>query len=462
MKKVILLLTGCMLAAATLSAQTERFDIATFVPPPGWQRTESNGTIAFLDSKTENGLTSFCQIVLYPSSNATATADKNFKAAWQNLVTIPIKSKAKPVTQKEQTPDGWTVVTGHANVVFQGLKYKSLVASITGFGKTMNVQVNTAGGDYGGILEKFFNDLNLDSKATPSVLPNNNNKIGSTQPASTGPVRSSDYEFIAPQGWVTQKNADHILIQNPQSGCAIRILEPQAATTGLEQMTDAVFDMMYSGWQYQKRGEQQFTLSKGHLPKGLEFFLKEATMSRTVDGRYELEEGAAMVVKANSQVVIISVRHTGLMAHTDCIRKYNTWRRFFNSFTVKNATPPKRNENPATQLTGSWTMLESGAAGEYVFAANGNYALLGALGSTYTSRDVNYEYLHIKTYAFQGDGSYSIAGDQLVLRGKNQSSPRQVRVRFEKVKHGDMPWKDRLFMLNRDEQNEYEVAWEKR
>jgi hypothetical protein len=454
MKKVILLLTSCIIAAGTF-AQTERFDIATFVPPPGWQRTETNGSVAFIDSKTENGLTSFCQIVLYPSSSVKTTADKNFKAAWQNLVAIPIKSKAKPVTQTERTPDGWTVVTGHANVAFQGLKYKSIVANITGFGKTMSVQVNTAGGDYGSTLEKFFNDLNLDNKAAPATATQTN--TGNTM---SGPVRSNDYEFIAPEGWQTQKNADHILVQSPQSGCAIRILEPQPATGDLEQLANAVFDMMYTGWQYQKAGEQQYTLSKGYLPKGLEFFLKEATMSRSADGRYDLEDGAAMVVKAGSQVVIISVRHTGLLAHTDCIRKYNTWRRFFNSFTVKNASIPKRNENPGDQLVGSWSMLESGATGEYVFAANGNYALIGAIGSTYTSRDFNYEYLHIKTYSFQGDGSYSISGDQLVLK-KGQSAPRQVRVRFEKVKRGHTAWKDRLFMLTKDQMGDYEVAWDR-
>jgi hypothetical protein len=83
---------------------------------------------------------------------------------------------------------------------------------------------------------------------------------------------------------------------------------------------------------------------------------------------------------------------------------------------VKNADTPKNIKDAAARIIGAWSQTESGASSEYVFAGNGHYALVGALGSTFTSRDINYEYLHIKTYAFQGDGSYSISGNKLTLK----------------------------------------------
>lgn len=276
----------------------------------------------------------------------------------------------------------------------------------------------------------------------------------------------NDYDFTSPDKWQLQKNKDHLLIQNPESGCLIRIIEPQPSSGNLEQDAKAVFDIMYAGWQYQKTGEQQYVLSKGFLPKGLEYYMIEAGMSNlSADGsRYDgFEDGAALVIKIGTQIVIISVRHnTSMMARGDCQRKYETWRRFFNSFTVKNISLPENNEEDvSTRITGAWSQTESGASSEYVLAANGNYAFYGALGTTSTSRDYNYEYLHIKTYSFQGDGSYSITGNQLTLKKRNRD-PEQIKFRFEKVNHGDTRWKDRIWILSKDNIGETEVCYEKR
>ncbi len=461
--KTTLIFIAHFFMISIVSAQTEQFDIVTFIPPPGWQRIDTNGTVAFMDSKTIDGLTSFCQIILYPSSNSTNTADKNFKTAWQNLVTVPAKSKVKPIAQTQKTPDGWTVVTGAANISLHGMTYKSIVTNVTGFGKTMSVQVNTAGGDYAAVLEKFFNVLNLDSKATVSNTQTNNMST-SNQSTMNKTITISDYVFIAPDKWQRQNNNDHIAFINLQSGCTIKILSPQPSSGNLEQDANAVFDMMYNGWNYQKSGDRKFVLAKGFLHKGAEYFIKEATMSGlNAQGQYMIEEGTAMVVKAGNQIIIISVRHnSSTLGHNDC-QKYETWRRFFNSFTVKNAVVPKIEEDAAGTIIGAWSQTESGASSEYLFAANGNYALIGAIGSTHTSSDYRFEYLHIKTYAFAGDGSYSISGNQVTLKKRNQN-PEQVRFRFEKVNYGGTGWRDRICLLKRNvsDGNEYEVCYEKR
>ena len=157
-----------------------------------------------------------------------------------------------------------------------------------------------------------------------------------------------------------------------------------------------------------------------------------------------------MIVKAGAQIVIISVRHnSSMMGHNDCRRKYETWRRFFNSFTVKNAGVTKNEEDISQRIVGRWTMSEAGASGEYIFAANGNYAFVGAIGTSSTSSDYNYKYLHIKTYAFQGDGSYSIAGNQLTTRKRGVNSPEHVGFRFEKVNKGGGGWKDRCICFQK-------------
>lgn len=462
MKKVLIFFLAMSMISPVFS-QTEKFDIATFTPPRGWQRIDSNDVIVFHDYKTNDNPTSFCQIVLYRSRAGSGNASKDFKAEWSARVTKTTGSKAKAATHTEKTPDGWTVVTGTAKISAKGMTYACILVTVSGFGKVMSVLVNAAGGDYAAIIDKFFKDLDLDSKAT--VITNRqNNSPNKNQTDMNGTLLPGNYDFIAPVGWQVQSNKDHILIQNMQSGCLIRILEPQPSSGNIEQDAKAVFEIMYNGWQYQKTGEQKYMLSKGILPKGLEYCMMEADMSKlSADGsRYDgYEDGAALIVKAGAQIAIISVRHnSSLLAHNDCQRKYETWRRFFNSFTVKNAAVTKNVEDISKRIVGRWSMSEAGASGEYIFAANGNYAFIGAIATSSTSSDYNYEYLHIKTHAFQGDGSYSIAGNQLTMKKRSVNNPAQVRFRFEKVNHGGTGWKDRLYLLSKSSFGENEVCYE--
>lgn len=306
-----------------------------------------------------------------------------------------------------------------------------------------------------------INDMTLHRKDAFVIQSQNN---GDQQGVGAG-AGIDDYDFIPPEGWQTTKHPDHILLQNLQSGCLVRILAPQQSSGNLEKDARAVFDLMYAGWQYQKSGAQQFVLSKGFLKKGLEYFAMQAGMSKlSADGsRYDgFEEGSAIVVKAGAPIVILSIRHnSSMMGHVGCDRKYETMRRFINSFTVKNIPAPGDPEDAHTRIIGRWTMAESGAVGEYVFAANGNYAFSGATGTSSTSNDHNYEYLHMKTYAFEGDGSYSIAADLLSLKNKNRP-PEQKRFRFEKINYGGTGWKDRLWLLTSDSVGDNEVNYERK
>lgn len=444
-------------------AQTEKFDIASFTAPLGWQRIEANGNLSFLDTATVNGLTSFCQITLYPCIESTRSANNNFKTAWQNLVTIPTKSKIKPVTQTDNTPDGWTLTTGTANISSGGLTYKTIVASITGFGKTMNVQVNTAGGNYAGSIEKFFNDLNLDSKGVVSSGNTNLNKNKNSENLN-GNFSINDYEFVAPDKWQLQKNKEYISMINPQSGCTIKVLAPQPSSGNLEQDAEAVFNTMYSGWNYQNSGNKKFTLVTGFLPKGHEFFMKEASMSGYIaGGQYNLEEGSAIVVKTGNKIVIISVRHnSSMMGHDDCYRNYNTWARFFNTFGVRQFFQPESaEEDIPKRIIGLWNINATGVvAGEYVFAANGHYQFGGAIGTSTTTSDLYYKYIYNTAYSFEGDGTYSISGHVLTLN-KSGSAAEQIPIRFEKVNFGGTGWTDRMWMLKTDSIGKNQVCYDK-
>ena len=69
-------------SAQVLSAQTESFDIATFVRPSGWSRTESNGILVLQDRKSVQGRIEFCQIYLFPSLPSNSSPAANFQSEW--------------------------------------------------------------------------------------------------------------------------------------------------------------------------------------------------------------------------------------------------------------------------------------------------------------------------------------------------------------------------------------------
>ncbi|HMG92354.1 MAG TPA: hypothetical protein VK589_19990 [Chryseolinea sp.] len=281
----------------------------------------------------------------------------------------------------------------------------------------------------------------------------------------------SNYSYIVPDKWRSQKEQDYIMLAQSlttEPSCIILIFPPQPSTGNLEQDAQNVIQQMYPGWQFRSVGAKQYDLTKGFTTQGLEYCMLEAGMSKlAADGsRYDgFEDGGALVIKTGNQIVIIASRHTTMLAHTDCVNKYETWRRFFISFTVKNAIIPKRVDDPPKRIIGVWTLSGYGpASGEYIFAANGNYQLTGGLGTSSTTRDQNYEYLHIKTYAFQGDGGYSMTGSQLSLKKRNDKNPEQAQFRFEQVNHGGTGWKDRLCLLKTDPtlRTKYEVCYERK
>ena len=274
-------------------------------------------------------------------------------------------------------------------------------------------------------------------------------------------IRLQDCEFIAPAGWSVQPQADHVRLQNMESGCLILVIAPQPSSGSLEQDARAAFELMYQGWSYQKSGAQAYTLSKGRTQQGLEYGEMDAAMSTTTaDGRYHLEEGVAVVIQAGTSMVIIGARHDSSMLGHDRCTRYDGWPRFFSTFTVKDATPPPHADDPSTRIIGRWATTESGASGEYVFAANRRYQLTGAIGTTYTTSEHDHDVIYAATSAFQGDGSYALSGNQLTLRPR-AGPPEQVSFRFVQANRGGSGWRDQLCLLRKDANGEYEVKYEK-
>src|SRR5258705_7471955 len=268
MKKILLQFIAAFFFLNAFS-QTETFDIATFTPPTGWQRIDSMGIVAFLNSKTTNGLTSFCQLFLYPSRATNSSPSKNFEMEWNNLVVKPTGAKGKPQTETEKTPDGWTAVTGHTNITLKGTTYTCMLVSASGFGKVISVLVNIAGQDYVSDVQNFLDKLELNAKAM-----NNNNS--NDKQIITGPASLSNYIYTAPQGWITTTYPDGIVFSSPASNtgekCKITLWPMHQASSNLQNDATNLFNEVFKSF-VPKQSSTSPSMIKGTSVQGWSYFI---------------------------------------------------------------------------------------------------------------------------------------------------------------------------------------------
>lgn len=471
MKKNLLSIITLFLVMNAFS-QAESFDIATFNPPNGWQRVDSNGMILFHDYRTTNGLNSFCQIFLYPSIQSSGNAQKDFNNAWSLLVAKPTASKARPKTDLSKTDDGWTVVTGYANITFHDLTYTCMLITASGHTKSMSVQVNVVGQDFMPEVQDFLNTYNLDSekalaKTQPQINSNTNTNTTKTNNTNMNSNASTvsgldDYEFSMPERWYAQKNASYILLsqyQTTEYGCLVFLFPPQSSSGNLEADAKNFFNQVYPGWQYRYTGAQQGDIARGYTAQGFEYCMIEAAMQKPrPDGYYyDYENGCAIVINLGNQIGVIIGRHQRGEMTCFCKHQYEYWPRFFNSIAIKNVPASQNsNEEIANRLVGAWQSIGGNALNKYIFAGNGQYQFIGAYSTT---RYVTPSMVELKTSGFKGDGTYSFTGNQLTIVKDGKATT--ILFRLEKVNHGNTGWTDRLYILDNYDGKPYEVCYER-
>lgn len=142
------------------AAGRETFDIATFTPPPGWERVVSPGLLSFRTPASQKEPT---QIFLFPSQPSGGNPATNFEAEWARLVAgrAPV-----PPHTAEQRPDGWTLVTGAARLESQGVSFVVLQVTATGFDRMISMGVQMAGQSHVAEVDQFFRQLEFRVAAT--------------------------------------------------------------------------------------------------------------------------------------------------------------------------------------------------------------------------------------------------------------------------------------------------------
>lgn len=157
----------CLIVPQTIFCQTETLDIIQYTPPKGWANTPKEGVMVYSDSnKTTNG---FCILTVYASTPSAGSPQKDFANEWNELVVKPFKADANPKTVT-QTQDGWTSVSGAAQIESDGIKSDVIMTVLSGYGKTASVYAVLNDQSYLPQLDAFMASIKMNKISVPANL----------------------------------------------------------------------------------------------------------------------------------------------------------------------------------------------------------------------------------------------------------------------------------------------------
>lgn len=401
-----------------MSAQVETFDIATFVRPRGWSRAESNGILVLQDRKVIEGRVTFCQIYLFPSRSSNASPAVDFQMEWEAKVVQSLGVQVRPSPEMDATPDGWTILTAHADFVRQGMQMRTILSTGTGFGMLVNVMVTVSAYSYQTELEEFFKNLNLIGNFREQVSPGQSAQAAGTKPSYSLSSRSvtagggdlAGYVYTTPPGWTLQKSQGGIELMSPMYNtgerCVLTMLPMRPSSRPLADDAIDTFRELFKTDPLSTYPAPPPRLTAGTSPQGWEYF----TIKKLVGG----QEGDArtmgailLLAKLGGQVATIVGRSKDFMV-SNCfgLRSSDTWPMLFYSLQFNGAQPSGQTLAAVPQsLVGSWSIATASIGSHYMFNARGRYASTAA--TRHESQD---------TQAFFGDGAYSVDGNTLVLK----------------------------------------------
>jgi len=165
MKKICLLVLWLFTCLPGL-AQRETFDILSFVPPAGWERSQNRDAISFL--KYNSDRSGYCLIAVYDHREATNDVSKEFETEWKSLIEDSKHIPLPPKPTIEQGKD-WSVITG-SNTSSTRPPYIANLISMVGQGKIVSVVVFISDENFMPVVQQFMSDLRLENQ-TPAVAP---------------------------------------------------------------------------------------------------------------------------------------------------------------------------------------------------------------------------------------------------------------------------------------------------
>jgi len=333
--------------AAHAAGPKESFDIARFVPPRGWQRTQSPALLMFQVSQVRNGQLSSGQIFVFPSEPSRAAPAQNFEAAWSKLVVAPASGIGQPdQLQAEKTPDGLTATTGAADYSHKGAVFRAILINATGHGRTMSMVAHVHGPGFVADVDAFFKELDLVvNPGQPAGAPNASLSVavaGSAPAAPGGGDSIGNYVFTAPKGWTRTNYPDGVVYVSPAypntgEKCQLSIFPPRASSGDLLRDATGAFQGLFKSDPMTRAPYPNPNIVTGTAPFGWEYLVLKKEIGG--NGYYgETTTGVIVFVARLGSDVALIVGTSKRPLVSQCFGEAfpDQWPPFFHTLRFKN------------------------------------------------------------------------------------------------------------------------------
>jgi hypothetical protein len=470
---VLALLLLAPTASWTQSPQLETFDIATFVPPAGWNRAEANGILLLQDRRILQGRAIFCQIYLFPSQPSYPLQAFSFQFEWDRKVAKPLGLTPLTKPESESTSDGWHVFTGRADYLRQGVPMRTILVTAVGFGKVASVMVTVSPNSYEREVEEFFKNLNFNANVGRAVRGPANGGPANPGPANGGPANPggafpsgqstqaatagasgggslASYLYAIPPQWTRGESPQGIVLASPvfNNGehCQLMMLPLHAASQPLADEAIRAFADIFKADPLSTYPSPPPRLARGTSPQGWDYFLIRKLVGGQ-EGESRTQGATLLKAKVGDQIAtIVGMSKDFMVSQCFGLLRADVWPAFFYGLQFKEAQASTQSRAALQQrLAGTWTTATATVGLGYTFQANGRYATTGTTRYAYPALNGNTTQT---TQAFFGDGAYSFDGNTIILTGDDHRRSTQF-FRLQQVStDSGQRWQDELCLMD--------------
>ncbi|MFT3980741.1 MAG: hypothetical protein QM687_09755 [Ferruginibacter sp.] len=439
MKNIILPCIVTMLFMSCTGQQ--RFDLASFTVPKGWQQTSKEGTFTISKEDTKKG--TYCLVTLYKSLDAGSNAGENFNHSWEALVKENLGADAVPEMQPAVNDDGWEVLSGHAAFSKDGLNGVALLIAGTGYNKLANILILTNSDVYEKEMTAFLESVNY---SKPSSAPTNTTTAAATLPSpAAGGFKFTSTNFD--DGWVATEQTDWVEATKGNIKALLHFeTDVQAANTDPDVMCAAAWNKLVAP---RYKNMQGYKVAPNMLDYERAYFVK-ATLTDNQGGQPRFvalfkkgQVGWIEIVCPDEQtfinafgIDISKIDHNTSTNIWDPLKKLAN----LNKFAVD-----------AGDLKGKWTNNFAGNT----YYTNINTGLSAGM-STYSSGQ-EYNFLPGQKYKWhivavnsyggnssfaqgKGEGSWKLNSNWEIYFSNMEGKPRTEAVQFSCIKGGRILW----------------------
>ncbi len=209
------LFIALLLSSASLSAQEQKFDIASFNLPKGWTKgEENNSAVQYL--KKEG--TKWAQVAIYKNTTSLGSPEADFDSEWEKLAASVYKITDAPVKSAVEPAMGdWKKISGTGKWLFNGKPVTTTVTTYTGYGACISFVFSVTDQKFVQACNQLLASVQLQqgkqetvSEPVNTTITTDNQAGNNTQPIATGfKFNTTNFD----DGWTSTIQEDWVQVE---------------------------------------------------------------------------------------------------------------------------------------------------------------------------------------------------------------------------------------------------------